>query len=248
MAGASSDRYREPTVAQSDQGLTQPKPVCTLARPPMMQDLNLLSERRMRHPDIASAYDQIAERWMDGQFNQMDGVRQHKQALAFLDHFDGGRALNVGCGCSTRFNPLFRDRGLKIEGIDISGRMLELAHAADSDIVLHHADVRSWHVPCSYRFISAWDSIWHVPLQDQRPLMLKLMGALEPGGVFVFSAGGLDTADEHTDASMGVEVYYSSLGIPGLLDVISEAGCVCRHLEFDQHPQNHLFVVAQRLT
>ncbi|MDB5797107.1 MAG: hypothetical protein JWP36_1009 [Paucimonas sp.] len=74
------------------------------------------------------------------------------------------------------------------------------------------------------------------------------MGALEPGGVFVFSAGGPDTAGEHTDASMGVEVYYSILGIPGIVDVINAAGCVCRHLEFDQHPQNHLFVVAQRVT
>ena len=34
--------------------------------------------------------------------------------------------------------------------------------------------------------------------------------------------------------------------IPGLLDVIAEAGCLCPHLEFDQYPQKHLFVVAQR--
>lgn len=34
--------------------------------------------------------------------------------------------------------------------------------------------------------------------------------------------------------------------IPGLLDVIREAGCMCRHLEFDQTPQKHLYVVVQR--
>ena len=37
------------------------------------------------------------------------------------------------------------------------------------------------------------------------------------------------------------------LGIPGLLKVIAEAGCVCRHLEFDQYPQKHLVVIVQRI-
>jgi hypothetical protein len=77
--------------------------------------------------------------------------------------------------------------------------------------------------------------------------MLKLMRALDPGGVFIFSAGGLDAADTHVDATMGPAVQYSTLGIPGLLDVIGEAGCVPRHLEFDQLPEKHLVVVVQRL-
>jgi hypothetical protein len=76
--------------------------------------------------------------------------------------------------------------------------------------------------------------------------MLKLMHALEAGGVFIFTAGGLDAEDTHVDAAMGPEVCYSTLGIPGLLDVIREAGCVCRHLEFDQYPEKHLFIVVQR--
>ena len=76
--------------------------------------------------------------------------------------------------------------------------------------------------------------------------MLRLMGGLEPGGVFLFSAGGLDVPGEHVDSAMGPEVTYATLGIPGLLDVIREAGCALRHLEFDQHPQNHLVVIVQR--
>ena len=31
--------------------------------------------------------------------------------------------------------------------------------------------------------------------------------------------------DTHVDSSMGPEVCYSTLGIPGLLDAIAEAGC-----------------------
>jgi hypothetical protein len=85
-----------------------------------------------------------------------------------------------------------------------------------------------------------------VPLQSQKAVMLKLMAALEPGGVFLFTAGGLDAPDEHWDATMGPSVYYATLGIPGLLATVAEGGCLCRHLEFDQYPQSHLYVIVQR--
>jgi predicted TPR repeat methyltransferase len=202
----------------------------------------------MDHAAIASSYDAIAERWLDGQFSQSNGIRQHAQALRFLEDGSEGWALNVGCGCNTRFNALLRGRGLRIEGVDISQRMIALARDADPAVVLHHADICEWQPQRRYRFISAWDSIWHLRLERQRPLMLKLMHALEAGGVFIFTAGGLDAADSHVDSTMGPEVYYSTLGIPGLLEVIAEAGCICRHLEFDQLPHKHLYVIAQRLS
>jgi predicted TPR repeat methyltransferase len=202
----------------------------------------------MDHAAIASSYDEIADRWLDGRFSHSNGIRQHAQALRFLDKDAGGWALNVGCGCNTRFNALLRDRGLRIEGIDISKRMVDLARDADPEVLLHHADVCEWQPQRSYRFISAWDSIWHVRLEQQRPLMLKLMHALEVGGVFILTAGGLDAEDAHVDSTMGPQVYYSTLGIPGLLAVIEEAGCVCRHLEFDQLPHKHLTITVQRLS
>lgn len=85
-----------------------------------------------------------------------------------------------------------------------------------------------------------------MPLWRQHALLLKLMRALTPGGVFIFSAGGLDAADEHLDASMGPPLYYATPGIPGLLAAIAEAGCAVRHLEFDQYPDKHLCVIVQR--
>jgi predicted TPR repeat methyltransferase len=200
----------------------------------------------MDHAAIASSYDEIADRWLDVQFNQANGLHQHQRALSFLGDAHGGWALNAGCGCNTRFNALMRGHGLHIEGIDISARMIALAREADPAVLLHHADICAWQPRRRYRFISAWDSIWHVRLEEQRPLMLKVMHALDPGGVFIFSAGGLDAADSHVDSTMGPAVHYSTLGIPGLLDIIREAGCICRHLEFDQYPEKHLYLIVQR--
>lgn len=200
----------------------------------------------MDHAAVASAYDALAERWLDGQFDQSIGLRQHRQALGLLADGAGGWALHAGCGCNTRFNALLRDRGLRIEGIDISARMIALAREADPGVLLHQADLCDWKPKRSYRFISAWDSLWHVGLHEQRPLMLKLMGALAPGGVFLFTAGGLDAEDAHVDATMGPALPYSTLGIPGLRKVIEDGGCVCRQLDFDQSRHKHLCVIVQR--
>jgi len=200
----------------------------------------------MHYPSTAAAYDLIADRWADAVFDPRNGLALHEKALAFLGDASPGWSLNVGCGGSTRFNALLRQRGLSLEGVDVSGRMLALTRAADPGVVLHHADVCDWPLPRRYRFITAWDSLWHVPLDRQHALLLKLLAALEAGGVCVFTAGGLDAPGEHTDNFMGPELYYATLGIPGLLDLIGQARCVCRHLEFDQFPQNHLVLIVQR--
>lgn len=202
----------------------------------------------MTDTKIAVAYDALAERWLDANFDQSNGLVMHQKALSFLEVEREGVALNVGCGCNTRFNSLMRERRLAIEGIDISPRMVDLARKADPSATIHHADVCTWTPTKPYDFITAWDSIWHVNLAEQRPLMLKLMNALKAGGVFIFTAGGLDTEGFHTDNTMGPEVCYSSLGIPGLLRVIDEGHCACRHLEFDQLPHKHLIVVVQRMS
>jgi hypothetical protein len=58
--------------------------------------------------------------------------------------------------------------------------------------------------------------------------------------------GGLDGPEEKQDSSMGPPIYYSVLGIPKTLETISEARCVCRHLEYDQMPEKHVFIIAQK--
>ena len=199
----------------------------------------------MNNEAIGAAYDQLADRWLDDRFPADNGISQHIRALSFLPR-RAGAALNVGCGCNTRISRLLRDNGLDPEGVDISKRMVELARAADPATPIHHADICDWRLPGTYSFISAWDSIWHVPLQKQRRLLAKLMGALEPGGVLVFTAGGLDNPSEHTDCYMGPSLYYASMGIPDIVEAIHRGGGLCRHLEFDQLPEKHLVVIAQR--
>ena len=197
----------------------------------------------MQPTDTAKSYDSIAHQWLEPHLTT-NGIRQHEQALRFRPK--GGLALDVGCGCSGRFLRLLENHEYEVEGLDVAAQMITLAKTRNPNTTFYHADVCEWMPTKQYDFITAWDSIWHVPLESSENVIRKLCGALTPGGVFIWTMGGLDGPEEKQDSSMGPPIYYSVLGIPKTLETISEAGCVCRHLEYDQMPEKHVFIIAQK--
>ncbi len=199
----------------------------------------------MKPKDLAKSYDRLADHWNSDDFPRSNGIEQHERAVAFVE--SKGRALDVGCGSSGRLIDLLQGHGFEVQGVELSDRMIELARQRHPSVTFHHADICRWKLPGTYDFITAWDSIWHIPLAEQEPVLSKLCQGLNPGGVFIFTTGGLDEPTEKTDSAMGPPMYYSLIGIPNILKLLSESGCVCRHLEYDQYPELHVYIVAQKL-
>jgi 2-polyprenyl-3-methyl-5-hydroxy-6-metoxy-1,4-benzoquinol methylase len=198
----------------------------------------------MTPTEVARSYDQLADRWYSDTSLRNDGIKQHERAIAFAK--EKHHALDIGCGSNGRIIDLLTSRGFVVEGLDISSRMIELARQRHPNVTFHHADICEWNFSRQFDLISAWDSIWHVPLASQEAVLSKILRNLTPGGVTIFTTGGLDEPSEKIDSAMGPQMYYSVLGIPNTLRVISDCGCVCRHLEYDQYPELHVYVIAQR--
>jgi SAM-dependent methyltransferase len=184
----------------------------------------------MQPSEIAGSYDSIARQWL-GPHLAKNGIRQHEHALKFRP--GGGLALDVGSGCNGRFIRLLAGHGYEVEGLDVSAKMIALAREREPGVTFHHADVCEWIPAKQYDFITAWDSIWHVPLDRSESVLRKLCAALSPGGVFIWTTGGVDKPEEKRDSAMGPPMYYGVPGISKTLQAISGAGCVCRHLEYD---------------
>ncbi len=198
----------------------------------------------MNPADIAEGYNQLADHWHSADFPQDNGIPQHQRALQFVA--SPGAALDIGCGSSGRIINLLLQAGFTVEGIDLSRKMLELARQRHPQVQFHHADIRHWIFPRRYSFISAWDSIWHLPLKDHAATLERIFAALAPGGVMIFSFGGLLQPGEKWDNTMGPDMYYSTLGINKTLATVASADCCCMHLEFDQYPESHAYLIIQR--
>src|SRR5262245_50506287 len=195
----------------------------------------------MTPEQVAASYDQITDLFLN---LSTYGFAQVERAVAFIKH--RGVALDLGCGTG-RLMGLLSKHGFRTDGIDVSPAMLALARDRHPEARLFHADICRWELPRPYDLIVAWDSVWHVPLAEQEAVLTKLCRGLSAGGVLVFTTGGTDAPSEKHDSCMGPPMYHATLGIPKTLRVLAGAGCVCRHLEYDQHPESHVYLIAQKV-
>lgn len=200
----------------------------------------------MKPHETAESYNQIASHWNGEKFSRKNGIAQHQRAFKFLKN--KGTAIDIGCGSSGRIMDLFLEEGLEVEGLDISSEMLRFAKERHPQQTFYQADICEWEFPKKYDFISAWDSIWHVPLDQQEKVTKKLCGGLNGEGVLIFTSGGIDEAQEGSNPFLEQPLYHSALGIPKLLEIIAESGCVLRHLEYDQKPVegDHIYLIVQK--
>lgn len=195
--------------------------------------------------DIGRAYNTITHLWKDEKFDRNNGIEQHCRAIKFVKN--RGRALDVGCGCTGRFIDLLLEKNFKPEGVDISDKMIDLAQKRHPTIRFYRKDICEWAPQTTYDFITAWDSIWHVPLAQQESVITMLISRLNTNGVLIFSCGGTDQRGDHKDDFMGPEIYYSTLGVNGFLSLVIRLGCFCRHFEYDQYPELHSYFIVQKI-
>lgn len=184
-------------------------------------------------------YDKIAVWWHEQHKDSAYGVNALKKVLSMCG---GSRALDVGCGSGGRFVLTMQSSGFTVTGIDVSEKMIELAKVNHPESIFYHADICTWQTAEKYDLITAWDSIFHLPLNMQEPVIKKLCSMLSVNGLLMYTFG--DAVGEHTDTWHDEEFYYSSIGIEGNMRLLMDCGLTPIHLELDQYPQKHVCVMA----
>lgn len=140
---------------------------------------------------------------------------------------------------------LMQEKEFRVTGLDVSAEMIRLArqcHPGEAFIV---GDICTWDTDSRFQLIVAWDSIFHLPLAMQEPVVKKMCRLLARDGVLIYTFG--DAVGEHDDVMQGEILHYSSIGIEGNLRVLAEAGVACRHLELDQWPEKHAYVIGIKI-
>lgn len=192
---------------------------------------------------IGRQYDKLAAWWAEYHQDSDYGVAAVRRALKFAPH--NGRALDVGCGAGGRLANLIETQGLVLTGVDASAQMIALAKTAHPKAEFQLADIRDWESDASFDFILAWDSLFHLPLNQQEPVLQKLCDLLTADGVLIYSFG--DDVGSHSDEWCGQVFDYSSVGVSRNIEVLQNAGLTLRHLELDQFPEKHAYLIAQKL-
>jgi Methyltransferase domain len=198
----------------------------------------------MKPEDTGSHYDRIALWWQQGHMDSTYGVAALERAIKFVEN--KSTALDIGCGSSGRFIEVLIKNGFTPTGVDISSEMISLATGRHPEVNFYVADICTWQFPQTYDLISAWDSTFHLPLAEQKPVLEKMCNGLNAKGVILFTCGGGQGPQEISGSFAGETFDYSTLGVDEFLRLLAEFDCSCKHLEYDQYPENHAYIIAQK--
>jgi SAM-dependent methyltransferase len=182
--------------------------------------------RRLTPSEIAANYDLI-----EGRFR-----RSETAGLDYLDRFCSlltprGRILDIGCGTGVPITKRLVERQFSVHALDISANMLAAAKRNAHATAFHHADIMTWVPTSRYDGVVAWDSIFHLTVDNQRMALEKILRMLRHQGVALITCGVHE--GELISSMFNCEFYYSSPSLLRYLEMIEAFHCNIRFMEID---------------
>ena len=166
------------------------------------------------------SYNKICDRWSE----YREKSRINTCIVEFVKHLKpGARVLDFGCGSGYPIATYLSDQGFVVTGIDISERMIEKARALNlksADFLVE--DILTFSSTEKYDAIIAFDSIWHVPQEQQKDIYKMVGDLINSGGYFLLTHG--KTQGSVSGHMFGEEFYYSALDACRVRELLNENG------------------------
>ena len=133
------------------------------------------------------------------------------------------RVVDLGCGIGLPGTLALTAHGLAVLGVDFSPVQLARARRLVPAASLVRADMAEFHLrPASVDTVTAFYSLIHVPLADQRALLPRIRTWLRPGGYLLAIVGAAWwTRTEHY---LGADMFWDHADSGAYLRWLGEAG------------------------
>lgn len=164
------------------------------------------------------------------------------QERAWLDRFlvdvrRGGIVLDVGCGTGEPIAGYLASLGFRIVGLDTSPAMIELCRARLPDAEFILADMRQMTLGRRFDGILAWDSFFHLGMDDQRAMFSRFASHARVGAPLMFTSGS--EQGESLGSYCGEPLYHASLSPVEYRDLLVRNGYSVRAYMADDPECGH---------
>jgi len=153
------------------------------------------------------------------------------QERTWLDRFlvyvrPGGTVLDLGCGMGEPIARHLIDRGFRVVGVDGSPAMIELCRARFPDSEWLVADMRQFEVSRRFEGVLAWDSFFHLDMDDQRKMFRRFAAHVQRGAPLMFTSGPRE--GEVIGACCEEPLYHASLSPAEYEELLATNGFLVR--------------------
>ena len=113
---------------------------------------------------------------------------------AWLDRFlaevvPAGVVLDIGCGMAEPIARYIIQAGFRVVGIDSSPSMIDMCRARFPEHEWIVADLRQAELARRFDALLAWDSFFHLTMDDQRGMFRRFAAHARPGAPLMFTSG-----------------------------------------------------------
>ena len=153
------------------------------------------------------------------------------QERMWLDRFlvhvrPGGTVLDLGCGMGEPIARYLIGRGFPVAGMDTSASMIALCRARFPDSEWVVADMRQVEIGRRFEGILAWDSFFHLGMEDQWKMFRHFAEHAEQGAPLMFTSGPAE--GEAIGTYREEPLYHASLGLSDYEQLLATNGFVVR--------------------
>jgi SAM-dependent methyltransferase len=136
------------------------------------------------------------------------------QEKAWLDRFLGyvrssGVVLDIGCGMAEPIARYVLEKGFKVVGVDSSPSMIAMCRDRFPDSEWLVGDMRELALGRRFDGLLAWDSFFHLTVDDQRAMFPRFAAHALPGAPLMFTSG--PAHGEAIGSYRGEPLYHASL-------------------------------------
>lgn len=133
---------------------------------------------------------------------------------AWLDRFlrylaPGSIVLDIGCGMGEPVARYIIEAGFGIVGIDSSPSMIEMCRERFPQAEWLVKDMRTLALGRQFGGVLAWDSFFHLPMNDQRSMFARFAEHALPTAPLMFTSGSVE--GEAIGSYYGEPLYHASL-------------------------------------
>ncbi len=163
---------------------------------------------------------------------------------------DGGNILDLGCGSGVPFDLYLVQRGFRVTGVDFVQKHIDTARREVPEAIFILGDISTPDVgDQAFDAILSLYTIFHIPREDHRDLILSMNRMLNEVGMILITMGTTREDETQVGDFIGSEMAWSSYSLEENLELVEDCGFEIVHWEEEGElgfPEHHLWILAKK--